>query len=183
MMNRKNKSLYAILGYLATQPMSGYDIKKAIDSGIRHFWNESYGQLYPILKQLVREELAVVEEVVSSKGRTKKEYSITEKGRKALQTWLTEPIEKHIIRDELLLKLYFGEHIGEEASIEHIETLKNDIQSRLNTYKEIEQFLETLKHKKSAHYWLLTLRHGIIISEAKLKWCEECIERLNELRT
>ena len=50
-MAKENRSKYAVLGMLATGPKSGYDIKQTIETSIGHFWNESYGQIYPILKR------------------------------------------------------------------------------------------------------------------------------------
>ena len=29
---------HAILGFLSLQPMTGYDLKKAFDQSVRHFW-------------------------------------------------------------------------------------------------------------------------------------------------
>ena len=43
---------------LSWKPMSGYDIKKLVDAGLSHFWNENYGQIYPTLESLVKEGLA-----------------------------------------------------------------------------------------------------------------------------
>ena len=43
---------WAVLGLLGLRPMSGYDIKRAVDRTIRHFWAASYGQIYPELKRL-----------------------------------------------------------------------------------------------------------------------------------
>ena len=57
-MAKKQKTRSAILGLLSWQPMSGYDIKKLIEMGLRHFWSESYGQIYPTLEQLVKEGFA-----------------------------------------------------------------------------------------------------------------------------
>jgi DNA-binding PadR family transcriptional regulator len=44
---KKSKTKYPILGLLAEQPMSGYDIKKLVDVRFSFFWNESYGQSIP----------------------------------------------------------------------------------------------------------------------------------------
>lgn len=61
-MARQNKSQYALLGMLTLGEMSGYDIKKLFDTSLRNFWGESFGQIYPILRRLVREGLATVQE-------------------------------------------------------------------------------------------------------------------------
>ena len=56
-MSKENKSRYALLGMLSLTSMSGYDLKKAIDLSVRHFWQENYAQIYPMLKQLTKEGL------------------------------------------------------------------------------------------------------------------------------
>jgi len=55
--SRENKSRYALLGMLSYMPMSGYDLRKFIESSTSNFWSESYAQIYPMLKQLTREGL------------------------------------------------------------------------------------------------------------------------------
>ena len=55
----KKKTRFALLGLLSWKPMSGYDIKKIVDIGLSHFWNENYGQIYPSLDALVKEGLAI----------------------------------------------------------------------------------------------------------------------------
>ncbi len=52
-MARQNTSKYAVLGMLSIGPMSGYDIKKLIGETVGHVWSESYGQVYPALRELV----------------------------------------------------------------------------------------------------------------------------------
>ncbi|MDH3629255.1 MAG: PadR family transcriptional regulator, partial [Acidobacteriota bacterium] len=45
----RSSSRYAVLGILTLEPMSGYDIKKFIETSVAHFWRESYGNIYPLL--------------------------------------------------------------------------------------------------------------------------------------
>ena len=44
-MARSNRTRYTVLGTLTHGPMTGYDIKKFIESSINNFWRESYGQI------------------------------------------------------------------------------------------------------------------------------------------
>ena len=92
----KSKTPFAILGLLSWQPMSGYDIKKLVDMGLQHFWNESYGQLYPTLDKLVANGLATRSEETSSGGRRRRVYSITAAGRRAFIDWLREEEADHL---------------------------------------------------------------------------------------
>jgi PadR family transcriptional regulator, regulatory protein AphA len=52
MARRTSSSMEVLLGLLTIAPMSGYDLGQLIRDSIHHFWNESFGQIYPNLKQL-----------------------------------------------------------------------------------------------------------------------------------
>src|SRR6266496_664524 len=81
------RSKYAMLGMLSIRPMSGYDIKKAVQDSINYFWTESYGQIYPMLKSLVAERL-VTKTVKKQAGRPDRHvYALTARGRKASNVW------------------------------------------------------------------------------------------------
>jgi len=54
-----NKTRFAVLGLLSIRPMSGYDLKQVIESSTRNFWSESYGQIYPVLRELTAGGLAI----------------------------------------------------------------------------------------------------------------------------
>ena len=82
-MAKENKSKYAVLGVLSICPGSGYDIKKFMEQSTSNFWNESYGQIYPILKQLVEEGLAA-SHAEKQEGKPEKYiYTLTEQGKQA----------------------------------------------------------------------------------------------------
>ena len=48
---------------LRIKPMSGYEIKQAVDQSTRFFWAASYGQIYPQLRRLESEGLIEGEQV------------------------------------------------------------------------------------------------------------------------
>ena len=92
--------------------MSGYEIRGLIGETVGHFWGESYGQLYPTLKDLVDEGLATVEAENGGGKAIKKVYSVTEAGLDELRGWVAEPPEGRPARNELLLKTFFGRHVS-----------------------------------------------------------------------
>src|SRR5262249_43364371 len=103
------RSKYAILGMLSIRPMSGYDIKKAIEGSVNYFWTESYGQIYPMLKHLVGQRL-VTKTIKKQTGKPDRHvYALTEHGRKELRTWLTGQVRPRVARRELLFKVYVSE--------------------------------------------------------------------------
>src|ERR1051325_176878 len=76
-----------ILGLLSYAPMSGYDMKQAVDRSTRFFWAASYGQIYPELKRLEQEGLVEGKDAPNG-GRTRRVYRLTKAGREALAEWL-----------------------------------------------------------------------------------------------
>ncbi|MFQ5352803.1 MAG: PadR family transcriptional regulator [Candidatus Binatia bacterium] len=116
-----NRTAYAILGFLTVKPMSGYDVKKAVEASIDNFWKESYGQIYPILKRLSEEGSIEKSESATGGKRPRHLYTITERGREKLKSWLREPTEPSPVRMELLLKLFFGSQVDHNTNRRQIE--------------------------------------------------------------
>src|SRR5262245_49451326 len=90
---------YVILGMLSWKPMSGYDIKAAVDGSTRFFWAASYGQIYPELRRLADAGL-IESEDGSQGGRRRTVFRITGAGRDQLRSWLAIEPETFEMRDE-----------------------------------------------------------------------------------
>ena len=168
-----------ILGLLSHEPMTGYEIKKRIDSTLHFFWSGSFGSIYPTLNQLEKDG-KVTKENISQNGREKISYSITELGKESLKDWLYKPSEKDELRYETLLKLFFGNETGLNSMNEHIERFENKCISELailNMFaKNLEKALDNDTHK---HYYL-TVKFGIKTYESYLNWCIEAKEQIKE---
>lgn len=181
-MAKENKSKYAVLGVLSICPGSGYDIKKLMEQSTSNFWHESYGQIYPILKQLTEEGLATSQAEKQEGKPERYVYTLTERGTEELQRWLTEPVEYVVERNELLLKLYFGARIPREKNIEHVRTFQQLQTQLLRKYENIELYLQTgMTSAPKLLYPLLTLRYGKHRCQALLAWCEETLATLQAL--
>ena len=178
-MANTKKMDYVLLGLLSHESMTGYEIKKRLDTALRFFWGGSYGSIYPTLNQLEKEG-KVTREDVSSNGREKISYSITEYGKDSLKEWLRKPVEKDELRYETLLKLFFGNETGMEGAKEHIERFEEKCKSELfilNMFAEnLGKYLEDDTHK---HYYL-TVKFGIKTYESYLEWCQEAKEQIKE---
>jgi DNA-binding PadR family transcriptional regulator len=178
---KKQKTKFVILGLLTFKPLSGYDIKKLIDTTISHFWSESNGQLYPTLKLLLQENFIILEKKEQKGKKISHLYSITENGRASLETWLKENTErKSIHRDEELLKLFFGKNTTPATCIELLEKREKRIKEKFEKYVLIQRDLEKLKDSPHHLYWILNLNNGICDAEAELKWCQESIQALRQ---
>jgi PadR family transcriptional regulator, regulatory protein AphA len=175
-----NKTRFAVLGLLSVRPMSGYDLKQVIESSTRNFWNESYGQIYPVLRELTAGGLTVREDESKETGRARHVYSLTPRGRDELLRWLTAPVERQQVRNELLLKLFFGGQVPIEVSIEHIEGFRTRQQRALQRYEEAESLMNAREAPDDPNrkYWLITLNYGRHQARAAITWCEETLAEL-----
>lgn len=184
-MAKINKTKYALLGVLNSMSGSGYDIKKFCDSSIGFFWNENYGHIYPVLQKLENEEL-VTKRVEQTEGKPSKNiYSITEKGKEELKEWLKLPIETAPVRSELLLKIFMSKDIPVKDIIKNVEQIKEDCEKELLQYKNVDNLLGTHTDeidKKNYTLWLITLNNGKQGAEARIKWCNETLQLLEEIK-
>jgi len=180
----KGKTRYVILGLLNEEKLSGYEIKKIVDTRLSFFWNESYGQLYPELKRLAQQELifAIKPKEGSHRGETK--YSITQKGIDALEIWLCEPVEKESIRLEILLKMYFSKGTKPEIIKKHITEFAISHQKQLDMLNMFQKELMSIENLHPNHGDILrVIDFGQKVYRAYIDWCDETthyLERRNE---
>lgn len=180
-MSRKNRTRFVLLGLLANRARSGYDLKRAVEQSIGHFWYESYGQIYPHLKKLEEEGLALVERIIEEGRPQRKLYRITEAGLEELRLWLEEPVQESKPRNELLLKLFFGKRVRPDTSIGHLESFMEDLEERRAVLEGIRGEMDGSLHSRAdAKFWMMSLRYGILECESKIQWARESIAILRE---
>lgn len=191
-MARSNKTIYAILGILSIQPMSGYDIKNRLKQWVGGFWAESDGQIYPGLAKLQKTSLIKCQKTTATGKRQRQIYAITPDGLSKLKIWLAEPAAETVMRNELKLKLFFGYQMSQQVYLRHITRHKEKMQEHLKYLLSIEQHLreehlrpaKKIRNKKNdnyipeAFYWLLSLKGGIYHIQADLKWCEDAAKMI-----
>lgn len=155
---------------LTLGPMSGYELRQTVQASIAHFWNESYGQIYPTLKRLEKRGLVACKRGKKNGEPEKLVYSITASGRKALDAWLAEAPYSQPVRNELLLKVFFAQH-APELALAHVERAAERSAQELAHYKDVRAFLRR-EHKNNPNlsHWLMTLRFGVLRTEATHQW-------------
>jgi len=179
---RESTSRFAILGVLSLGAMSGYDVKKLIERSIAHFWNESYGQIYPVLNRLAAEGFAARRREKQRGKPDRHVYSLTEKGRGELARWLAVPARYEPFRSELLLKLFLGDAGRAADSIAQIEHYEATQRGLLETYLGIERRLrEEMAGHPQLPFSLVTLHYGLYRCRATLAWCAESTRALKRL--
>jgi PadR family transcriptional regulator, regulatory protein AphA len=172
-----NRTRLALLGFLSWGPLSGYRLKQLIEISISNFWTESYGQIYPMLRQLGREGLAKAR--TSKGGRSRTTYEITEAGRAELARWLVEAPTPRPPRNELLLKLFFGAYAKPAELRRHLERFRGERAALAARYRETRHMLESIpKPPPHLPYWLITLSYGESEVAAQVRWADAALATL-----
>jgi DNA-binding PadR family transcriptional regulator len=174
-----------ILGLLSEGPLTGYQMKQLIDIRFRFFWNESYGQLYPTLKDLKgRGLIEEMETTTQSAARAQKAYRICEAGVEALWLWLKQPVEKETVRLEILLKMYFSNMTDPEIMAAHIKTFQASHQRDLQMLNMFCKELESIADVDPNHpHVLRVIDFGQKVNQAYVDWSRETIEFLESRYT
>ena len=178
-------SLENILLGLLQKPASGYDLKATFDNAIRYFWSAELSQIYTTLKRMERGGLVTGRTEPSSKGPDRNVYRITPAGRKQLSDWLLEEPQIGEQRLIYLAQLYFMSASEDPSrSLWFVSDLRRTFVERLRAFRQIEAEWQA-EHPGCAEaadddcfHQYLTLRMGILVTEARVRWCDETTERI-----
>lgn len=166
---------------LTIQPMSGYDLKRFCEQSLAFFWYESYGNLYPRLKRLKEAGLIRGRRARRARAPDAVVYTLTQRGRRRFREWMREPAEPERIRSEFLLKVFFGSQSDPASVAQIIREHAREQQQIGASYSAIEQMLDAEGGASPDHtYWLMSLRRGQLLTDARLRWCREAVAILEK---
>ena len=169
----------AVLGALSVEPMNGYELRRAIGNVLGHFWSESFGQIYPALGRL--HEAGLVQARPGGRpGSTV--YATTVAGDERLAELLTKSIKDRPPRNGMLLRLFFGRHLGADRCCQLLD------ETEANARAQLAHLLETRREVEAdagpdMPYFLITIDLGIRTFESTLAWAETSRHQLQRLAT
>lgn len=135
---------FALLGLLTIKPSSGYDLKRAITRSTYFIWNATGPQIYNTLHKL-REEGYITSESLAQEGKPDKQiHTITASGRAALKKFMSKPIRASVTRDEILLRIFFGNLASKSA-------IKRELEAYLDRIRDERAFMEATKARIDAN--------------------------------
>jgi PadR family transcriptional regulator AphA len=171
---RENRTRYVVLGMLTQGPLTGYGLRQRIAMSVGHFWQESYGQLYPTLRQLAAEGLVEARAARGGPGRAGATYHVTANGRAVLSGWLALPPVLEPQRNEVLLKVFFAGAAAPQVTARNLEGVAAKVRGELAQLEAVAARLgcgDVARHPDSP-YWRLTLDFGLSVLRAVLEWLE-----------
>ncbi len=177
---------YAILGLLAQEGLSGYDLTQRMKGRVGNFWSARHSQIYPELARL-EDGGYVTHRVVEQQERPdKKVYEITAEGLGALEEWVTQPPPPNVPRDELVLKAYSvwladpekAARLFREEALRHEEQLARYEETRAWMERERGEDVRRVDSPWFAGY--AALRRGIIYERGYEEWCRWVADQLEK---
>lgn len=181
---------YALLGFLSTEPASGFDLAREFGEGLGWFWFASHSQIYPELRRLEEEGLVTSTEVPGGPGKQKRVYEITERGEAELQEWLEQPTEYPPVRDVERVKLVFLDGAPIEVIRRHLEDHRKHHEDLLAIYTQqlrelhrgvFPRLVKRLASRPSSSPELikglkiLAMQGNIARTRAEIHWAEDAL--------
>ncbi|MCC7077879.1 MAG: PadR family transcriptional regulator [Acidimicrobiia bacterium] len=164
-MTEVNPTAASLLGFLYRHgPMTGWGIITLVEGTIGHFWNTTRSQVYRELRALAERGLVNAGE---AGVREKREFSITDEGRRVFVEWLNEEPSDEIIRFPLLLKLCFAEDLEPDRLARFLLGQRLVHERRLETYRSLLPELEVTEPQPAE-----VCRFGIMYEETILAWMD-----------
>jgi DNA-binding PadR family transcriptional regulator len=165
----------ALLGVLALNgPLSGYDVRKAVDNGVGYFWAPAKTQIYAVLPRLVETGFATREEVAQADRPDKHLYRVTEAGREAVGAWLEAPAADGG-RSTFLLRVFLGGLASPEA-------LRRNVRGKREEAEALRADLEERDARADGSprdfHAALTRRYGLAYARALINWADEVEQEL-----
>lgn len=173
-MSSLNATARVILGLLKFGPRTGYDVKRVTDFSTRFFWRASYGQIYPELRSL--EQAGVVRVREEPRGRRpRRVYELTPKGERALSAWLDGESDLYEVRDEGLLRLFFGELLSNEELLALVRRRRAWFEGAGAHFRGIAAQLSDVEGPSGE-----VLRYGIELMDWNATWWADLERRLGD---
>jgi PadR family transcriptional regulator, regulatory protein AphA len=143
MPSKPTTTSFALLGLLALQPWTAYEIVAQMRRGLRFYWPRSQAHLYAELKRLVERGHATAE-VVEGARKQRTRYTITSKGRTALRDWFSTEPAAPVVEVEGFLRVFLGDQTTAERLRESLEaTARQAREFHVQGYAVMKDVLDT----------------------------------------
>ena len=164
---------HALLGALADQPRTGYELLKHFEQSLAYAWPASHSQIYPELARLQDDGLI---EQAGAGARNSKTYAVTEDGLAEVRRWLRETEPDRRVRSDAALRTFFLWLLEPDEAQAQLTGEHAYWRGVLDEFLRIRD--EPTGHDKKARTFRIALEGGIRTVEARLAWLDEALAEL-----
>lgn len=169
---------HAILGMLSFRPLTGYDLKKAMQGSPFMYWSGNNNQVYKALMELKGEGYLTSEDVHQSGGPSKKVYTITGAGLDELARWSLSPPEAPEMRKPFLVQLAWSWQLGNDELTDLLARYRREVegQVRIDRGRAASGRLSPGRTDRERAIWELIYENVEDSYAAELKWIDMVVE-------
>lgn len=180
-MAARSKLQFIILGLLAQENRTGYDLTQAFADEIGEFWQAGHSQIYPLLARMQAQGLIDYERTVAGTKLEKKLYHITAAGRTALSTWIASPTpELAASKDEFVLKLYFIDSASDPDLPGMLSEQLAVHEQKIRHLEARQQLLFSTEKERQAHFGhYLILDHALRRERHYKAWLDGALKQVH----
>jgi DNA-binding PadR family transcriptional regulator len=169
----------AVLGLLAREPCSAYDIRKIFDTTPMGHFSSSPGAIYPALKRLEASGWIRGRTANADTLRPKRVYRLTREGRRVLTDRVSRDITPEDAQrnlDDVMLRFVFMDKLlVRDRVVELLERFESVVESRLAS---LQALLDAVRDQLSVCEEL-SMEHGIATAIMNLAWARKARARLS----
>ena len=173
---------HTILGFLSFKSLSGYDLKKAFDRSVSHFWPANQSQIYRTLAELDEQGLVEKQVIEREERLDMKIYSITDEGRVELHRWLSTPLPVQDNREPFLIQIYFGGQLADEELVRllqhEIRKAEENLAALIAVHRAVTTQPPSVNDERAVFLSMLTLEYGLVGSQFLIQWLKNAAARI-----
>jgi PadR family transcriptional regulator, regulatory protein AphA len=162
---------HAVLGMLAVEPSTGYELTQRFEASFAHAWHASHSQIYP---ELARLQEAGMVEVVGEGARRSRTYAVTAAGRRELRHWLLDTEPNRSQRNETAVRWFLVALLDPE---DRRAVLERELEHADAYARMLEETAERLDALREPHPFRPTVDLGLRTTAVMREWLREQIRR------
>ena len=167
----------AILGLLAREPLSGYDLRRIFATTPLGHFSSSPGAVYPALERLAEEGLARGAVADPAAARPRMVYSLTPAGEAALDAQLMLPVSPEDVIwafDHVILRFAFMDRFDPAVVLRFLAEVIDGAEAYVRQLERVREGMVSLPSPVPR----LALEHGIRAYRGHAAWARAAIAEL-----
>ena len=168
---------HALLGLLAVQPRSGYELTKEFEGYLgRYAWQAGHTSIYPELGKLAERGLV---EVTHEGPRGSRTYAVTPAGREELRRWLLSPPAGGKVRNAEVLRLFLLSALDPPDALTVLRRIADETAAAIADLRSVREVTGPPVPGPEG-FGILAAEFGLRQYEAVHNWALWAIEQLEQ---
>lgn len=172
----------AILGLLSWRSFTGYELKKIFADSAIFYWSGNNNQIYKALVYLHAEGLVTQQVEYQENLPARKIYTITDKGREVLKSWVLSTPELPEYHNTFLVQLAWADTLSPKELDELLAAYEEEVQIQMHMQQENTRRKEAAPARtpRETYLWGMISQNVISIYENELDWVRQLRARLKQ---